>query len=298
MIAMLQKLFAAKRPATSRPTRQLTLGVESLEARENPSTFVPGTLEPAAAYVQYLNPGDTVFADLGLTFARDGNNTIKLNGTVMATGIKEFAFVHRPGGGDYFAELGYDGTMQWGHAYSIGPRTYGGIDYGDTANGVGWAQFQMDSNGGIDSLANNTFFAHWGGQGGVGFGHNATLMLGGVSKFEVARDSTLYTLQTNGSLAHWNAGGGFLYSQPGISNFAVDSYSQVVSVDWYGRVFVNRGLVGTDRLGTGTSGYMAGSHWLLGYDDAGNLTWNSWWNVDLNPTWNSWYNGPQPIGRC
>jgi hypothetical protein len=56
----------------------------------------------------------------------------------------------------------------------------------------------------------------------------------------------------------------------------VDSYSNVVSVDVTGYVYVNGGYAGRDQLGLAGNDYARDGtgRCQLGYDTAGNLTWN------------------------
>jgi hypothetical protein len=289
MIRKLKNALAGMPSVKSHTARRTTLTLESLEARENLSTFVPGTHELAANNVQYLNASEEILGGSGVYYYRDGyGDVFNWNGAtghwnLMFTGVKEFAVCTATANvTDYFTELDSDGNMRWGFTFKNNGFPFWSTYY---QNG-GWDRFQMGPKGEIDSLAASGFFAHWSGlPDGTGFGGNPTIELANVAKFEVAPNGTLYTLQYSGStgafdigsLAGWS-GKTRSFGQTGVNNFAVDSYSNIVSVDGVGDVYVYGSLVGSDSLPTGYNMYANDGHytWRLWQDNAGNLTWHRW----------------------
>jgi hypothetical protein len=222
-----------------RPAQRTVLTLESLEARENPSAVVPFTGgQPVAHNVQYLLPG----AAIG-QYALESNGTL-LNlstSTVMLPGIavQEAAISISQYGVTLAALSGT--TLRWSFG---GPgANFTSFAFGDgnvlstyTSSMTGVAGFELGSDGSVDDLHYGGFFAHRSSPNGYGPGSTPTVELGNVSKFEVAPNNTLYTLQTtggwlgNGTLDGWN-GNSVVSGQAHIVQFDVDQYNNLVTLN-------------------------------------------------------------------
>ena len=267
------------------PAQRTVLTLEVLEARENPSAVVPFTVgpndhggQPVAHNVQYLLPG----AAIG-QYALESNGTL-LNlstSSTLATGVQEAALSNSQYGVTLAALSGT--TLRWSFG---GPGSnFTSFAFGDgnvlstyTSSVTGVAGFELGSDGSVDDLHYGGFFAHWSSPNGYGPGSTPTVELGNVSKFEVAPNNTLYTLQTtggwlgNGTLDGWK-GNSVVSGQAHIVQFDVDQYNNLVTLNnslaptlLHGRdlVYINGSLApGPNNTATV----------LYYYDNQGDLSW-------------------------